>query len=608
MPTMCGTTQTPQDIDLPALRDRYRRERDKRLRPNGDRQYVEAVDDLARFHESDPYSPSVVRDAISEDVDVAVLGGGFGGLITGVNLLKVGVESFRIIEMGGDFGGTWYWNRYPGVQCDGESYIYFPLLAEVNYIPKEKYSYGPEIYEHCQRIGKHFGLYEHALFGTIVRALRWNDALKRWLISTDRGDDIRARFVVMAGGVINKPRLPGVEGINNFRGHSFHTARWDYEYTGGDTTGGLTKLLDKRVAIIGTGATAIQCVPFVGEYAKHLYVFQRTPSYVDERGNRPTDPEWAKTLTPGWQPIRQANFHSAVFEGFSTPEDDMICDGWGEIARNMAAKLNSLGNPKLTTEQLMELRELEDYKAMERIRRRVDGIVKDTRTAEALKPWYRFLCKRPCFNDNYLQTFNRPNVTLVDVSDAKGIERITENGIFANGVEHVVDCIIYASGFEITTDLRRRFGIGVFEGRDALSLYDHWREGYRTLHGIMTHGFPNQFFTGYTQAAVAAAINLMYDQQCGHIAYIIKETLARGAGTVEPSEKAQDDWVRTIRNGALAAHSSTECTPGYYNNEGVKASHSPLFGESYGPGYAAFDQLLKDWRDKGDLEGLVLGN
>jgi cyclohexanone monooxygenase len=445
--------------------------------------------------------------------------------------------------LAGDFGGAWYWNRYPGIQCDTDSCCHLPMLEEVNYIPQDKYAYGAEVYEHCRRIGRHFGLYETALFGTLVRSLRWDGSSKRWRIGTNRGDDIRSRFVVMCPGPFNRPKLPGIAGIRSFKGHTFHTARWDYDYTGGDMTGGLDKLGDKRVAIIGTGA--IQCIPFLARYAKDLYVFQRTPSYIDERGNQTVDAEMTKALGPGWQKDRQANFHTAAFVGFGRGEPDLICDGWTEVSRNLAAKLETMGWPRLTPEQLMELREIEDYKAMERVRRRIDSVVTDRKTAAALKPYYRFLCKRPCFSDEYLPTFNRRNVTLVDVSESKGVQWITETGIVADGVEYAVDCIIFASGFEITTELKRRFGIDPITGRDGLSLYDHWADGYRTFHGMMSHGFPNQFFTGFTQAGVSANTTAMFrPARHSHRPYHQGNTGSRsrnrGTQPASPGRMAQD--------------------------------------------------------------------
>ncbi|QDN85797.1 NAD(P)/FAD-dependent oxidoreductase [Streptomyces sp. S1A1-8] len=605
----CAPTQTPE-TDHAALRAKYLLERDKRLRGEGQKQYLEAEGEFEEYYEADPYTPVVPRPPISQDIDVAILGGGLSGLITAARVKQAGVTGFRVIELGGDFGGAWYWNRYPGIQCDTDCYCYLPMLEEVGYIPKQKYSFGDEVFEHCQRIGKHFGLYDHAIFSTLIRSVVWDESIRRWRIGTNRGDDIRARFVVMCQGPFNRPKLPGIPGIRDFRGHTFHTARWDYAYTGGDMSGGLDKLADKRVAVIGTGASGVQVVPHLARSARHLYVFQRTPSYIDERGDVPTDPEWVKTLEPGWQKERQRNFHTAAFEAFAPGQPDLVCDGWTEVSRNLAAHLDAtdgwaaLADP----EKFMELREIQDYRAMQRLRDRVDTVVEDERTARALKPYYRFLCKRPCFNDAYLPTFNRPNVTLVDVSDTKGVERITENGIIAHGVEHEVDCVIFASGFEITTDLDRRLGIRPFAGRDGLSLYDHWAKGYRTLHGVMSHGFPNQFFTGFLQGGVTASTTAMFEQQAQHIAYIIKETLARGASTVEPTEEAQDQWCATVRETAVDnTNFQRECTPGYYNNEGEQQIRSHL-GEPYWPGFYALEDLLQAWRDTGEMRGLVLND
>jgi len=610
--TECAPTQTPDDIDIPALEEKYRKEREKRLRPEGSKQYTELSGELAKYYEIDPHTPPVVRDPISEDVNVVVLGGGIAGLLSGAYLKKAAVDDVRVVEMGGDFGGVWYWNRFPGIQCDNDAYCYIPLLEELDYVPTKKYADGAEIWEHCRRIGKHFGLYDGAIFSTEVCALRWDDDVKRWRLSTDRGDDIRARFVVMANGSFNRPKLPGIPGINEFRGHQFHSSRWDYQYTGGDATGGLDKLADKRVALVGTGASGIQVVPFLGRYAKHLYVFQRTPSSVDARGNTPTDPEWAKTLKPGWQKERQRNFHRwSPFEGVVFDQPDHVCDFWTELGRNMTARIAAMDDPaSITIERIMALREEEDYRLMERLRRRIENLVEDPETAEALKPYYRFLCKRPCSNDEYLPTFNRPNVTLVDVSTSKGVERITENGVVAGGVEYEVDCIIYASGFEITTEISRRYAIDAIEGRDGVSLFDHWRDSYKTLHGMTTRGFPNQFHTGFIQGGVAANTTAMLEQQAEHIAYIVSEALKRGATTVEPSREAQDAWIRTIRETSVdtAAFDQT-CTPGYYNNEGGGGGEGirSHLGEPYAPGFYTFGDLLKAWREKGDLEGLVLG-
>jgi cyclohexanone monooxygenase len=602
-----GSAQDPiLDFDPDALRERYRQERDKRLRADGEAQYIELAGDFARYAEEDPYAdPNFTRAPLSDEVEVAIIGGGFSGLLAAARLREAGVDDFRIIEAGGDFGGTWYWNRYPGAQCDIESYCYLPLLEELGYIPKEKYSYVGEIFEHSQRIGQAYGLYDVACFQTRVNQLSWDEGLKRWRIQTNRGDDMKARFVIMALGTASRAKLPGIPGIETFEGHSFHTSRWDYGYTGGDTTGGLTGLADKRVAIIGTGATAIQCVPFVGKYAQQLYVFQRTPSSVDLRGNKPTDEAWAQSLQPGWQRARRHNFADIV-EGRPFKED-LVNDSWTDIFRNLASGIAAAmaRGEKLTPQEAAKKAELADFAKMNKIRARVDETVKNPDAAEALKPWYRQFCKRPTFNDEFLPTFNRPNVTLVDVSAAKGVERITKTGVVANGVEYPVDCIIYASGFEISTAFRRRIGFEI-AGRDGLSLYDYYKDGFRTLHGHSSRNFPNWFYIGVGQNGLSVNMTAMFDDQARHIAYIIQEAKARGAVTVEPTAEAEEAWVEVIRSVAIANRDfQNACTPGYYNNEGGERSGG-LNGQTYTPGINKFNALLAEWREKGDLAGLEL--
>ncbi|WP_304118409.1 NAD(P)/FAD-dependent oxidoreductase [Mycolicibacterium bacteremicum] len=610
----CGPTDTPTDIDIPALREKYAAERAKRLRPDGGDQYLELEGEYAEFAEVDPYTTVTERDPITEDVDVVILGGGFAGLLAGAYLKKAGVEGIRVIEMAGDFGGVWYWNRFPGIQCDNDAYCYIPLLEELDFMPSKKFADGAEIFQHCRNIGKHFGLYDGALFSTQVRELRWQDGAQRWQISTDRGDEIRARFVVMAQGSYNRPKLPGIPGIKDFRaagGHVFHSARWDYDYTGGSADGGLHKLADKRVALVGTGATGIQLVPHLGRDAEQLLVFQRTPSSVDARSNTPTDPDWAAALQPGWQEERKRNFHNwSPFVGVVFGEPDLVCDFWTELGRNLTARIAGSEDPaSIGIDQIMAFREEEDYKIMERLRRRVGEIVDDPDTAEALKPYYRFMCKRPTSSEHYLATFNRPNVTLVDVSACKGVERLTEKGIVAGGVEYEVDCVIFASGFEISTEIHRRFAIDAITGRDGVSLFDHWRDDYKTLHGMTSRGFPNQFFMGFIQGGVSANTTAMFEQQAQHIAYIIAEAQNRGATTVEPSQEGQDAWVSTVRELSIDNSAfELSCTPGYYNNEGRGGAvrNGAFLGEFYSPGFYAFDDLIADWRTKGDLAGLEL--
>lgn len=583
------------------LRDRYRAERDKRLRKDGNEQYVNVAGQFAHYLE-DPYTERIARAPVTDHVEVAVIGGGFGGLLSAARLRKAGFKDIRMIEKGGDFGGTWYWNRYPGAACDIESYIYLPLLEETGYMPKEKYTRAPEILEHSARIARHFNLYENALLGTGITGMEWDESRRVWIIETDRNDRFTAQFVIMSNGPLNRPKLPGIPGVESFKSHSFHTSRWDYQYTGGDSTGGLTGLKDKVVGIIGTGATAVQCVPHLAEGAKHLYVFQRTPSSIDVRNDRPTDPEWAKSLQPGWQRRRMENFNTLVSGGYE-PED-LVQDGWTDIIRNILFIASSGDKKGLSPERLAELAELADFKKMEQVRARVDEAIKDPETAAKLKPWYRQFCKRPCFHDAYLNSFNRPNVTLVDTS-GQGVERITEDSIIANGVEYKVDCLVYATGFEVGTDYTRRAGYDPV-GKGGAHLKDHWADGMRSLHGLAVNGFPNMFLMGPGQAGFTANYPHLLDEQAEQIAYILSEVSARQAGTFEASPEGEAAWVQQIIEKAVMRQQFLEeCTPGYYNNEG-KPSDRAAQNNSYGEGPNAYFRILKAWRESGELEGLEL--
>jgi cyclohexanone monooxygenase len=597
MPTDASTPA----FDPDALRARYRAERDRRLRADGNDQYREVKGELAHFAE-DPYvEPGFTREPLSDEVRVLVIGGGFGGLLAGARLREAGIGDLRILEKAGDFGGTWYWNRYPGAQCDVESYIYLPLLEELGYVPTEKYARAPEILAHSQAIGRRYDLYRGACFQTEVTELRWDEAAARWVVSTDRGDRMRARFVCMSNGPLNRPKLPGIPGIESFRGHSFHTSRWDYAYTGGDCHGNLAGLAGKRVGIIGTGATAVQCVPHLGAAAGHLYVFQRTPSSIDVRGNRPTDADWAKSLKPGWQRQRMDNFNILVSGGFQA--EDLVADGWTDIIRKLLVMVQQPGS-NLSPDGLVKTMELADFQKMEQIRARVDAIVKDEATAQALKPWYRQFCKRPCFHDEYLETFNRPNVTLVD-TQGRGVDRVTPKGVVVGDVEYELDCLIYATGFEVGTDYTRRAGYEIV-GRDGLTLTEKWADGVRTLHGMQSRGFPNCFILGPQQAGFTVNYPHLLDEQGRHVAYVVAQALERGVRTVEVSETAEAEWVDTIlRLSGRGREFLESCTPGYYNNEGKLSDRAAQNG-FFGGGPVEFFRLLREWRERGDLAGLEI--
>ena len=589
-------------IDKEALKQKYAEERAKRLRPDGNAQYIQLKDQLAHYLD-DPHTPITERDAKRDHVTVAFIGGGFAGLVTGARLKEAGVNDVRIVEKGGDFGGTWYWNRYPGAQCDTASFVYMPLLEETGHMPTEKYARAPEILEHSRRIAKHFGLYDNALLHTEVTDLEWDASRSRWIVRTNRGDEFTAQFVAMGLGPLHVPKLPGLQGIEDFKGHSFHTSRWDYSYTGGDPLGApMDKLADKRVAIIGTGATAVQCIPHLATACRELYVFQRTPSSVDVRDNRPTDPDWfAEIATPGWQRRWLENF-TATQSGMVMPDVDLVMDGWTDLARRIRDKIMALPPDDFTPENMLAAFEDSDFEKMSEIRARVDSIVNDPETAQGLKAWYRQLCKRPCFHDEYLLAYNEPGTHLVD-TDGRGVERITETGVVAAGVEYEVDCIIYASGFEVGTPFERRAGYDV-TGRDGVKLSERWADGMVTKHGTHVHGFPNAFIVQVAQGAnLISNVPHNFTEAGLTIAMTIRHALDCGHREVEVTEEAEDAWMDLLRSAPqIGTIGSLECTPGYYNNEGHGGGIDWFLG--YPGGAVAYFEYLKQWRNQGDFAGL----
>lgn len=596
---MAIPTKEELGFDPKALRDKYRTERDKRLREDANEQYTEIKGEFGSFIE-DPYvAENVDREPFTDEVEVAIIGGGFGGLIAGARLRERGFENIRIVEKGGDFGGTWYWNRYPGAACDTEAYIYLPLLEELDYVPSQKYAHAPEILSHSKNIAAKYDLYENACLQTEVTGMQWDELESRWVIQTNRQDRFKARFVVMSNGPLHRPKLPGIEGINSFKGHTFHTSRWDYEYTGGDSNGALERLRDKKVAIIGTGATAVQCTPHVGEAAKQLYVFQRTPSSIDVRANRKTDPEWAESLKPGWQKERMDNFNILCSGG--VVEEDLVKDGWTEIIRNLISMANYRGEDT-NWDEVPELMEIADFQKMEQIRARAAELVEDPQTAESLKPYYRQFCKRPCFHDSYLQTFNRDSVELVD-TNGLGVERITEKGVVAGGKEYEVDCIIFATGFEVGTSYVRRSGYDV-TGLDGITLSDKWAEGMRTLHGVMTSGFPNLFIISNSQAGFTTNFPHAMDETSQHIGYILNECRKDNLSSIDVEKEAEDKWVEEIIGvSRFASDFQESCTPGYYNNEGKPNPKSAQNGP-YGKGSRPYFRITAAWREEGNMAGI----
>ena len=628
---MDSVKQDSLDFNPDELRQKYRLERDKRVRVDGNDQYLEVKGDFSYFVE-DPYiDEEISRDSLEKTFHTVIIGGGLGGVLSGARLREQGIDDFRIIEKGGDFGGTWYWNRYPGASCDIESYIYFPLLEETSFIPKRKYTDAAETLDYFKVLSDKFSLKENALFQTEVNEVKWISDEKLWFIKTNRQDSIKARYVIHANGFLNRPKLPAMKGINDYQGHTFHTSRWDYAYTGGNSNGNLNNLRDKKVAIIGTGATAVQCVPHLAAGAKKLYVFQRTPSSIDERNNSNTDIDWFNSQKSGWQKERKENFEGFLTGNFT--DKDLVNDGWTEIFRTILGGLIKNGPSKLvllswvltapfyknfykeglrtyirnkfmnfvTREDINKKVEIVDFQKMEKVRARADALVNDPKTAESLKPYYRQLCKRPCFHDEYLQAFNNDNVELID-TDGQGVKELSAEGIIHDGKEYKVDCIIFASGFEVGTDYSRRCGYQV-SGIDGITLSEKWKDGLATFHGIHSKGFPNSFFYGPGQGPMTANFTHSLDEQSAHVAYILKQLDKKNMRYVEASEEAESDWINTIISKARNMQSFQEaCTPGYYNNEG-KPNTNPA-NNTYGGGALEYFKLLKDWRKNNKLQGL----
>jgi cyclohexanone monooxygenase len=589
------------DIDVGAIRERYRAERDKRLRVVGTDQYNFAEGKYARFGQ-DPYSgPPPEREPLDEILDVLVIGAGFGGMQTGAMLRRKGIHNFRIVDVAADFGGTWYWNRYPGLRCDVESYIYLPCLEETGYVPTERYVRGSEIFAYCKLLGRHFQLYDRALFQTKITGLRWSQDESRWIVATSRGDEFRARFVTTQSGIFSRPQLPGIRGIEDFKGRVFHSARWDYEYTGGNSDGGLDKLSDKKVGVIGTGTTALQIVPALAQAAMRLTVFQRTPTAVGVRDNSPTDLQWFKSLPSGWQKARVQSFNEiANGENVDCPIDD----GWARFFRRLINAAESLPDHMRTAEAIAAAQEAADFQYNEIVRTRVDEFVRDPQTAALLKAYYRTQCKRPGFSDDYLPVFNQNNVNLVDVSG--GIEYISERGVVVDGLEHELDCLVFCTGFELGTTWAHQAGYEVI-GREGRLLSEKWASGLRTYHGLFSHAFPNIFFMGLTQTGTTISVPHMLQEQIDHVTHVIKRCLDEGMTTVEATDEAETRWQEVIGAVNEARRPFQEaCTPGYFNADGRPNDKRSAIGSGIYFPSTKFFRMWAEWREAGDFAGLTL--
>ncbi|HUE09176.1 MAG TPA: NAD(P)/FAD-dependent oxidoreductase [Acidimicrobiales bacterium] len=601
MPNSEPDSDAPR-FDKETVRAKYLAERDRRLVEG--RSEIRDLQHDANFsgYRDDPFTPRTERDPVNDEVDVLIVGGGIAGVLAGANLRKAGIEQIRIVDKAGGVGGTWYWNQYPGVMCDVESYMYIPMLEEFDYVPTRRYAWGEEILGHLKKIAARYHLEDDALFHTGVTRAEWREDEGRWLVTTDRGDEIRCRWYVLAVGILNLLKLPAIPGMEDFGGRSFHTARWDYEYTGGGAHEPLDKLADKTVAVLGTGASGIQCVPPLVESAKHVYVFQRTPSAIGVRGNRPTDARFGEQLGPGWQRARMDNFQ-AIMLGLPVDED-LVDDGW---THHFAAVNHPRVVEGMTGADVARRGEELDYEVMEEHRRRVEELVSDPVKADILKPYYRYICKRPCFHDEYLSAFNAPNITLIDCP--AGIERITEKGPVVDGEQYEVDCIVYGTGFEPEqTPLHRRAGHEVV-GRGGVTLAERWADGPHSLFGLMSRGFPNMFImpgpfqqsvvtVNYTQLAILGG------EFVGRAIGLLQQ---EGVDVFDVSAEAEEKWVQGIVDAYIdASRVMAACTPSRINNEGHPEDRSPLVGAYRGGlgDWFGYRERLENWLEDGRFDGL----
>jgi len=527
---------------------KYRQFKESR---EGAADYMAMEGEFARYLE-DVYSEEPVkRDFLDDECEILVIGAGFAGLLLWHKLQKAGFSDVRFCEKGGDVGGTWYWNRYPGIACDVEAYSYLPLLEEMEYIPTMKFASGFEIMEYCQKVAEKFNFYDHCLFHTTVEKTDWDAETGRWTVTTDRGDAMKARYVILANGILTTPKLARIEGMESFKGDAFHTSRWDYR----------VDLKDKRIGIIGTGATAVQTVPELSKIAKALFVFQRTPSSIDVRDQRATTQEEIETWKkePGWAKARRARF-AKISAGRTAlkANDDFLA---GKIKSFKEEKQHA---SKLTQEEMVQKQLDSNFRIMEQIRARVDATVVDPATADALKPYYPYGCKRPTFHDEFLTTFNKPNVTLVDTAP-RGVNKINERGVVHDGTEYPVDVLIYATGFRWMATST----FNMIRGVNGVSLKDKWEQrGTSTFLGLHSNGFPNLFIVSGPQGG-GGSFNFTnaIEEHADYITWMLTTMRASGNNVVDVKKEPEAAYTEHCKQADIGTAPLRDCIS-YYNGEG----------------------------------------
>ncbi|KAI0970416.1 hypothetical protein F4678DRAFT_138831 [Xylaria arbuscula] len=639
------------------LQQKYAEEAQKRVKAEGISQFEalsQSNSDRLRHLVDDIWADHAALDAqdpplkSGDSPKFLIAGAGLGGIAAAVRLIQQGftADQIRLVETAGGVGGTWYWNRYPGLHCDVEAYIYLPLLEEMGFIPTHKYAPGVEIRHYFQDVVKKYGLEDKILFRAQVDKAVWDDEARQYKVdlTTWRGPkgqekgslSVNVEFVYLTAGLLAKPQVPKIGGVGfeGFKGDIFHTSLWNYDVTGGSSEEPfpeLSKLADKRVGIIGTGATAIQVVPFLANYVKELYVFQRTPSAVFPRGQKPTDPtEWASSIAaePGWADKRIYNFAQSMAEGLPDGVPNLVDDAWSRLGTYSAVT----GDPEFAAVPPDQAPNVigqflaRDAPGMERARQRVRETVTDPATAEKLLPWYPSWCKRPTYSDTYLPAFNAANVHLID-TDGKGLDSVTESGLVANGVEYPLDIIVLGTGYRSPAidggDPAVRAGVKIY-GRNGRDLSEKFAtEGIATLYGVASNGFPNLFWLGVAQAAVSANHSSVLDTLARLSAYIVGEAHAKVGDkskaqrrvTAEVDAAAEQGWSLRILQGAARYATISVCTPSYLTVEmgpgtmGVGKTQEELIRDArrspFSAGMPTFLDLLAKWRAEGKLEGVT---
>ncbi|MDC0360458.1 NAD(P)/FAD-dependent oxidoreductase [Alphaproteobacteria bacterium] len=528
--------------------------RDFKEARRGAAEYIGLEGEFAKYLE-DVYSDAPVeRDPLSDECEIVVVGAGFAGLLLWYRLKGAGFQDVRFCEKGGDVGGTWYWNRYPGIACDVESYSYLPLLEEMGYVPSMKFASGFEILEYCQNMAEKFGFYDRCLFHTTVDQTVWDEDAARWTVVTDRGDKMRARYVILANGILTTPKLAKIDGMEKFQGEAFHTSRWNYH----------VDLKDKRIGIIGTGATSVQAVPELAKIAKELHVFQRTPSSIDVRDQRETTDEERKqwATEPGWAVARRERL--ALISAGRTAlkgNDDFLA---GKVDVNAGRKQHAT---EISQDELIKKQLNANFRIMEQIRARVDEIVEDPKTAEALKPYYPYGCKRPTFHDEYLPAFNKPNVHLIDTAPM-GVQEINERGVVHNGVEYPVDVMIYATGFQWMATA----SFNMITGRGGQTLQQKWAEkGTRTFLGLHSNGFPNLFIMSGPQGG-GGQFNFTrtIDMHVKYAVSMLEMLRDKKARTLDITEESEIEYAAHCAEADIRTSPLRDCIS-YYNGDGAAA-------------------------------------